>query len=1214
MHDESNIQAQQFALLADLLLRQGRGADLDAPLRSLLASNSPQSDEVIDALAETARDLLAGDRADQGRELIDRLEATARGSDAADRVDKALAKVKDLVDALAAARRIQQNLREFLAQHPFQKGDPASPAEHPETGRAELVREMDAEEAEEAPDVALRDALEVLTGFPPDQQFTHVLWRAAVFADWRERKDPHPGDKALLDGLFAACDSLPASDDNRYDARFLHATRCTLLGDADGAVRLYTALRDDPQLPGAFRLALHVRFGKALEAKGDLRGALAEYHEIEGRAADQATAAEAQLRAAFIHLGFGERAEAFRLFDLLAAVGAATLEKVPAAKQVKAMVALTRDQATAEAYWDAAARWWPAWRDFLRARGPELLAEDDAVVPVIADPTALGRELGKAARDKDFPRMLRQFRQVIHAARWQPEMAVELADVALRSQQILPPEFVRPVRELAIAVGENVPPDDSEASRKSQALLAANLLDADESTKALAAVQAFRARDRADSDDWSTQAMTRLWAIAAEQTGGDLDAPIAALERQLKTARLDKEDRPLSVVILTQLYNRKGRTVDEETLLARELENPTIQSNPEASQRLAATLKDLRDENSASSGFSQAVAHWLDVHKPAWYDYAEPHGLDDPRLGNVEAFLRRPPAEMSPAEIVKGELLLTGAASQPLERKAEAWNTAVTRLLQLCPTRQAASTLIDSMVAEPGFTAEQRAAVVYVAALDAADRLDNDEFEHWARSPLSSKFNDKGRASLETLRQMRAACTDPEPGATLEAASRKLLARPLDFWELHALRRMFFRCLQAGAFTEAERLTKSFATLEIASEVPQTRAAFQMEMLKGLRQVQRLAPAATEMRRLTLERFPADGIQRPALLDEWRDVDNLDDLPEEDARQVRLWQIRTRTWDASSPRFWLRFINDLARAGHEPELARRVATAALQLAANDQDHAAAVEMAENAVDTDDPVQRQWLTEAVRPSRDPVKWPVTYANIRLREIRDALRAGQPVDLEAELAGVQSSPWARHLGVMTRIEHSLQIRDAAGLGNALDALSADELLQGNWLWINLPALEFAGRADEADLAREAARRELNRDLVRSWSEGTGSAAVTAYRLASRLPTPNGEDLIPAHWLDDCLARMRNSHTSLRLRIEDARHRRDWQALEKRSGEALGMFPTVYDFYYDQAEALFMLGRKEAARHPLEVYTRYSKNEQNYPQAMAWLRELGAASPTR
>ena len=148
----------------------------------------------------------------------------------------------------------------------------------------------------------------------------------------------------------------------------------------------------------------------------------------------------------------------------------------------------------------------------------------------------------------------------------------------------------------------------------------------------------------------------------------------------------------------------------------------------------------------------------------------------------------------------------------------------------------------------------------------------------------------------------------------------------------------------------------------------------------------------------------------------------------------------------------------------------------------------------------------------------------------------------------------------------------------------------------------------------MARETARTELNRAFVRAWSEGIASEAVTAYRLVKQLSAANGENLVPARWLDTCLSRMHSRHTSLRLRIEDARHRRDWPALEKCSGEALGAFPTVYDFYYDQAEALFMQGRKEEARQPLETYTRYSKNKQGYPQAMSWLRELGEVSSAR
>ena len=1208
--DKSDDQAEQYSLLAELLLRQDRGADLDQALRQFLASGSPQLDEVLAALGKTARDLLAGEHEKEGRELIRRLEEAARGSDAADRMGKALAEAKSQLDALAASRQIQQNLRGFLTQHPLPADDPSRPEDHPKAIRTELVREMDAKEQDGAPEVCLRDGLELLIDFPPDEDYSHLLWRTAAFADWRERGNPRPGDGALLDELFDLCERLPATDDNRYDGRFLRAKRLERLGDLAGALRVYESLRDDPQLPATFRNALALRLGKALEQKGDLHRALAAYHEAEGDAATSPNATDAQGRAALIHLGLGERAEAFRLFDLLAGIDPAQLDKATAARQIKAMIALTRDRARAAAYWDAAARWLPQWRDFLRENEPALLADDDNVVPAIADLNALGQEIGKASRDKDRARLLRSFRLVVHAARWDPGMTVEVDDIILHGQRYLLADFIKPARGLAIAIGEAYALDDSESSRKNQALLAANLLDAGQPADALAVAQKFRACDK-DPDDWSARAVARLWAIAVNQTGGEAGPPTAALERQLASPTLGADERSLAVNILAQLYTRASRAEDEEKLLARELENPAIKADADESRQITARLAALRNDHSASIGFSQAVARWLDAHKPAWFDYASPKSLDDPLLSNPEAFVNEQPATLSPAEIIKGKLLIAGTAAQPLERKIVDWNTAVDRLLPLCQTRTETRALIESVVAENGFTDEVRSEAVWLGAMAAAEHWQAAEFEHWMHCPQAEKFNEYQRASTGAVRLMLDACNAQDAPAEIETASRQLLRKPVGYWETHALREMFFHCLRVGAFPAAERLAKGFATMEISPDFKQTRAAFQLEMLKNLREQQRLAPLLDELRRLTLAHVPAERILRPAILDEWSDPYRLEDLREEDAQQVRLWQIKTRSWDMPSFHFWTGFIRGLALTPPEQEFARSLKVAFLRLTSDDHDRSQAVPVVQDSTDTDDVGERQWLAETVRPYRDPTKWPQTYAVIRLGEIGAAVRAGQPVDLEAELKGVQAVPWAKHSGQMMCIEHYLQIRDPAKLANALDALSPDELLQHNWLWINIPALELAGRSDEAALAREAARTELDRAFVRSWSEGLGSEAVVAYRLVKQGAAANDGDPFPAHWLEGCLARIQNRRMSLGLRIKDARHRQDWPAQAALAAEAIGAFPTVYDFYYDQAEALYMTGRKEDARHPLEVYTRYSKNTQEYPQAMQWLDETRTVS---
>ena len=1207
LHCENDVRAQQYTLLAELLLQQGRGDELSTQLQTLLAEPSPQLDEILAALGQSATDLLAGDDPARGRELVRRLEDAARGGKFADRADKALGEARSQMNALATTRFIQTHLKDFLAQHPLPADDPSRPETSPKADRAELTREMNAKDADGATEVSLRDGLELLTGFPPDKDFSRVLWQTAAFADWRERTRPQPVDGALLDELLNLCDRLPATDHNRYEGQFLRAKRLERLHDLPGALRLYTGLRDDPALPVTFQGALHDRLGKALESQGDLRGALAVYRDVETEAANLPSAADSLLRAAFIHLSFNERPEAFRLFDLLAKVDAATLDKAATARQIKELVALTRDHAKAEAYWNDAARWSGQWHDFLRDTAPELLADDDRVVPAIADLTEWGRQIGQAARDKDQVGTVRAFRIGVHAARWQPGMTIEVGDIALHGGKFLPADFVGPVRRLVIAIGEGYALDASESSRKNQVMLTTNLLDGNQADRALEITTEFRRRDGTPGDK-SALAMTRIWALSVQQTGGDVGPAITALEEQLASPAL-AADRSSTVSILAQLYIRAGRTSDEEKLLAREVDNPVIKGSAEASRVLGDRLTALRGEGSASAKFSQTVAHWLETHRPAWYDYAGPKDLNDPKLADTEAFLRTPPTDFTKAEIIKGQMLIACDAAQPLDRKTSAWHDAVHLLLQLCQTNQQARELVDSILEEPGFSENVRTTAVFAAMSAADEKMQAAEFAHWSHDPLAAKFNEAGRAARAALRVTLDACAS-NSAAEVEAAGRLLLQKPVGASELHALSQTFGRCLSMQAFPEAERLSKLAATMEVKSGVKQTRASVQLDFLRRLREAQRWAPVQSELRRLTLEHFAPETIERPAVLDQWCNGYALDDLPARDAQAVRLWQLQTWNWNEADLRFWRALIRQLPPDPAGQELAQRLQVAMLRLTTSDPDRAEAVETVQNSTDSDDPGLRQWLAETLKPYHD-TRWPETYAAVRMGEIRIALRVGEPIDLVSELESVQNSPVVKRYGQHLSVQHYLQKKDTVRLKTALDALSPEELLRREGLPVNIPALELVDRADEATLARETARTELTRAFLKSWSEGSGTEATLVYRLLAQLPESDPARAIPDHWLEGCLGLIRDERTALSLRMHDAHFRKDWPTLAAVAAEAVAAFPTVYAFYYYQGEALYALGRKEEARHPLEIFVQYSKNDQEYDEAQGWLREISTVS---
>ena len=106
---------------------------------------------------------------------------------------------------------------------------------------------------------------------------------------------------------------------------------------------------------------------------------------------------------------------------------------------------------------------------------------------------------------------------------------------------------------------------------------------------------------------------------------GTKQARRSARSRKASPAPIPVDQRVLSVTILADLYRVAGRRPDdEEKLLQREMNNPQIKSSPEDLQTITARHDLLAKEGADSRQLSQAVDHWLQKHKPAWYDFAEP--------------------------------------------------------------------------------------------------------------------------------------------------------------------------------------------------------------------------------------------------------------------------------------------------------------------------------------------------------------------------------------------------------------------------------------------------------------------------------------------------------------------------------------------------------------------------------------------------------------
>ena len=114
------------------------------------------------------------------------------------------------------------------------------------------------------------------------------------------------------------------------------------------------------------------------------------------------------------------------------------------------------------------------------------------------------------------------------------------------------------------------------------------------------------------------------------------------------------------------------------------------------------------------------------------------------------------------------------------------------------------------------------------------------------------------------------------------------------------------------------------------------------------------------------------------------------------------------------------------------------------------------------------------------------------------------------------------------------------------------------------------------------------------------------VRIERLSSRLHEP---ELLPAAWAEQLGQSLTDPMKRLEVALIVANARDDWPAVARITTELNRDFPTFYHFYWYRGWAELQLKNKAEARKALEIYTRYAKDEREYPEAVALLQDIAA-----
>ncbi|MBC8041367.1 MAG: DUF3857 domain-containing protein, partial [Opitutaceae bacterium] len=420
----SEHQSELLAHVARLSLDLKPDSALQEHLASVARAQPAELDQI---LAHITKSSLAWTDADAPAKRARWLAiTTALAPEPGPELTAALKEASAAGARLAAAADIQRLLREAVARPPLAAWFGAADLPAPESWAAYTSERAKLVEKNESNACALMGVRALLV-LPADEETLTRLWRVSSDADWQERRVPGSPAAPLLPLLLDLSDLVPKPHDSYYDGRFLRAAVLARGGNYAGERAIFTELFADPQFPPAFHLTAYARLGLSCEYLGDFTASLAAYQKLENDVIDSDRNTDAILRAVFINLHLDRPAEALRLIGVLEQATEATLLKATNEYFIREFIALRRS-GRAESFWAARSTWWSQWEAIagaLRLPAPGR----ETIVPVIPELSVLGKNLRKAAKDKNAAAFWSEFRTLVSAARWLPSLAPEVSGI-----------------------------------------------------------------------------------------------------------------------------------------------------------------------------------------------------------------------------------------------------------------------------------------------------------------------------------------------------------------------------------------------------------------------------------------------------------------------------------------------------------------------------------------------------------------------------------------------------------------------------------------------------------------------------------------------------------------------------------------------------------------------------------------------------------------
>ena len=1175
--------------LVHLLLVNNQADQLREHLSALLQSRPDASEEILTGiLTATTEWKSPGDLA-RLLVLVDLVDSLQPSPGEAVHQASAACRLE------AATRQVHARLVELAAAKPLADWYTAE-APGKIIGLADAKKAVAAAAEKSDPVRCLQLCVQSLVGHGTEEDFPNRLWDAATYAEWVERKDPKAIDEKVTTLLLDLCDQLPATNQYFSEGKFIRAKRRARAGDRAGEQAILREMISRPGLGANFLAPASKELGFSLETTGDLPGALEAYRLAEPIADNYAVAADSLLRAVFIHLHLGHNDEALQVIRLLEKISPETIKATAAPSQIQELVTLAMSGHALEC-WDASRAWWPEWQRLAGSVGTNPEGRDQ-IVPIIPSLVEVGTALKVAAHSGNSGQYFETYAKAVSAARWLPSLASEIGSVINLTVQVAPTR-VADIRRVNVAMLATPHPGEIANRRNRQLLLAAFYVDDNQAKNSLRVVADFNAT--AQPADEITRAMHRVHGFAALAIGNDLAPAAAALEADLtdpKAANL----RTMAVGLLADLYGRLGRTHDAELLLKRELENPLVVADTNGRAALAKRY----EQSAVTREFAAKVDAWVQSVSLAWYVYAEPNSLEDPRLRDLESTLKFPENSFQGAEKVKLLLLAARDDRRPLADRQQSLREAARLTLHMSTDYQRMNAIATSVVGNPDFDPETQLQLLWAVLINLVEEGRPAEYAAWRKNPLCAGYSADYQKRLALL-DLVAAVDRTSPAAVQQLATT-LTAQEVTSFGVLAMHDVLGLMLRLGDIAAAEALTASVSAWKLAPDAGSRNETIQLGYARQIRVAKVINSVHEALIAAVRARFPEMPSSLPAEYQDRRIREKLPMLRHDVTFQACLHLIRTRQFNRDNLQFWATFLRTLPRNADTGSIVSELAQAALAAATEDELRADFISLLAGNVDLDDSELRHKVDAALAPYRRPVENPLSNLMIRVYEVTIAARLGEAVDFDTVLSDL-NHPFASYVRQTRSIHAFTQKGDRVALKRAVDRVNTDFLVNPNFVSETIPALELLGLEAELKVARDVAAREIRKSIIESWATGDEGKVGQALELALLL---HDSAVLPAAWVADMSSRNGDPQFQLRILMTKAYLDSDWTGVEKQAAVLNRDFPAHYHYFWYRGLALFKLGRKEEAATALLTYTRYAKEELEYPKALELLKALGVSPP--